>query len=67
MSEMAKRGFKVSGEWMDPFYRGKRCGPWTISGLGRYASGKPIYLEHNDEYLAECVENLKKKGIILKR
>ena len=26
----------------------------------------PIYKEHNIEYLAECIENLEKKGIHLK-
>lgn len=25
----------------------------------------PIYPEHNDEYLKECIENLKEKGIDL--
>ena len=28
--------------------------------------GSPIYKEHNNEYLAECIENLRNKGIHLK-
>ena len=27
--------------------------------------GSPIYAEHNDDYLAECLANLRSKGIAI--
>ena len=36
------------------------------SNLEEKIIGSPIYKEHNAEYLIECIENLRKKGIKLK-
>lgn len=61
MEEMTKRGYRVSAEWLDKDYRGKKSKPYT-NLLIINISGK-IYKEHNDTYLKECIENLKEKGI----
>ena len=64
MNEMEKRGYNVSVEWKDKDYRGKVAKKYN--GLEEKIVNRPIYKEHNKEYLAECIENLEKKGIRLK-
>lgn len=61
MDEMEKRGYQVSVEWMDKNYRGKVAKNYT--NLEEVTVNTPIYKEHNHEYLLECIENLKEKGI----
>ncbi|MBF1086525.1 MAG: hypothetical protein HXL57_10125 [Solobacterium sp.] len=61
MDEMEKRGYQVSVEWRDKNYRGKIAEKYA--DLEEVAVDTPIYKEHNYEYLLECIENLKKKGI----
>ncbi len=63
MDEMEKRGYKVSIEWRDKNYRGQKVEKYN--NLEEININSPIYKEHNDEYLLECIENLKKKGIEL--
>ena len=63
MDEMEKRGYKVSIEWSDKNYRGKKAEKYN--NLEEININSPIYKEHNDEYLLECIENLRKKGIEL--
>jgi len=63
MDEMEKRGYKVSTEWRDKNYRGKTAE--SYDNLEEKSLDSPIYKEHNDEYLRECVENLLRKGIEL--
>lgn len=66
MEEMERRGYRVDPKWKQAGYRGLRCEPMTYSNeeLQQCHSMKsPIYREHNDKYLQECVENLKQKGI----
>ncbi len=63
MDEMEKRGYKVSVEWKDKDYRGKIAKKYN--NLEKKIMDTPIYKEHNDEYLQECIENLKNKGIQL--
>lgn len=69
MKEMERRGYKVSKEWLNPNYRGKRC-----KAIGKELNvnlkwldkkNKNIYPEHNDEYYVECIENLNGKGIAI--
>ena len=62
MDEMERRGYHPDKIWRDPEWRGSRlgkCEGWAsveeFVGL--------IYAEHNDEYLQECLDNLKNKGI----
>ena len=63
MDEMEKRGYIVSKEWRDKNYRGQKAE--SYSNLEEINISTPIYKEHNDEYLAECIENLAVKGIKL--
>ena len=63
MDEMEKRGYKVSIEWRDKNYRGKTAENYC--NLEEKIIESPIYKEHNAEYLIECIENLRKKGIKL--
>ena len=63
MDEMEKRGYQVSIEWRDKNYRGKIAEKYR--NLEEKMMDSPIYKEHNQEYLQECIENLRKKGIEL--
>ena len=64
MNEMQNRGYKPNQLWENPLYRGRNCEPFIalpdITGFK-----DPIYTEHNDEYLAECLDNLLAKNIDL--
>ena len=64
MKEMEKRGYNVSVEWKDKNYRGKTAVKYD--NLKEEIIDSPIYKEHNIEYLADCIENLRNKGIHLK-
>ena len=63
MDEMEKRGYRISREWRDKNYRGQKAE--SYSNLEEASISTPIYKEHNNEYLAECIENLAGKGIKL--
>ena len=63
MDEMEKRGYRVSIEWRDKNYRGKTAE--NYDNLEEKRIERPIYKEHNAEYLHECIENLRNKGIKL--
>ena len=63
MDEMEKRGYRVSREWRDKNYRGQKAE--SYSNLEETNISTPIYKEHNNEYLLECIENLAGKGIEL--
>ena len=63
MDEMEKRGYRVSREWRDKNYRGQKAE--SYSNLEEINTSTPIYKEHNNEYLLECIENLARKGIKL--
>ena len=63
MEEMEKRGYKPDVLWKDPLYRGKAAAPYHSHVIE--ASTLPIYAEHDDAYLDECLENLRSKGIML--
>ncbi|MGG3798210.1 TIGR02328 family protein [Metabacillus fastidiosus] len=69
MQEMKRRGYKVTEEWLDPKYRGKKCTPLkddlNIDINWLYSKSETIYKEHNECYLKECLDNLKEKGIII--
>ena len=64
MDEMEKRGYNVSGEWKNKNYRGKIAEKYI--DLEEEIIEDPIYKEHNIEYMHECIENLRNKGIQLK-
>lgn len=63
MEEMKKRGYKVYPLWENPLYRGKSCVPYNKGKFEKNKASQPIYPEHNEAYLQECLENLRKKGI----
>ena len=72
MNEMQARGYNPNKIWYDIDYRGSALGDETLwcdsaTMLGFLSAAENynymIYPEHNDEYLQECIENLKSKGI----
>jgi uncharacterized protein (TIGR02328 family) len=65
MLEMLKRNYKVSKEWRIPNYRGAKIGFYNISYESPNILNQliKIYPEHNNNYLKECLKNLKKKGV----
>ena len=76
MQEMIRRGYNVGSEWVSIRYRGKSAEPYSRDSLPKMNSevnlkldlhriGQPIYPEHNEEYLKECLDNLVSKGIVL--
>ncbi|WP_174615934.1 TIGR02328 family protein [Virgibacillus ihumii] len=67
MNEMKRRGYKNDPLWENPLYRGKTCPPYKNEQLIRTCNneGEPVYPEHNQEYLQECIKNLEEKGINL--
>ena len=68
MQEMFRRGYKYDPAWQDPSYRG-RSKPWKQADtkiVGEaMQSHSCIYPEHDKDYMDECLENLKSKGIII--
>lgn len=73
MKEMRKRDYYPNEIWDDIDYRGKTLGTqkdWCDADLVEVwychaLNGHMIYPEHNEEYLQECLDNLKGKGIDL--
>ena len=68
MTEMILRGFSVNHQWFNYFYRGQNCLPERTISIEKCMEARkqyPTYKEHNQEYLEECVNNLKQKGIII--
>lgn len=60
MDEMKHRGYKPDILWLEKLYRGKSCQPWE--SMREEFVDFPIYPEHNDAYLQECIDNLNAKG-----
>jgi len=66
MQEMRNRRYKIDPLWYDHLYRGKICSPWEKLDFDHaLLENTPIYPEHNDYYLAECLDNLAGKGVII--
>lgn len=65
MDEMKRRGYKPDSIWEDPNYRGKKEKPYQ--DLEEIPRTHPIYPEHDDQYMRECLENLLDKGIEVER
>ena len=62
MAEMVRRGYQPASEWSEASYHGKSLPPEPISEV---PLTQPIYPEHNEAYLQECLVNLAGKGIDL--
>lgn len=70
MAEMERRGYEADPEWKEYNYRGKNLGYDNYNGedlasLQVYLKRFPVYSEHDEAYLAECLDNLSKKGVKL--
>jgi uncharacterized protein (TIGR02328 family) len=63
MVEMSKRGYHADIEWFDEKYRGKACYGYVNNFENYELYGYIIYPEHDNNYLQECLDNLKRKGI----
>ncbi|WP_311407430.1 TIGR02328 family protein [Liquorilactobacillus uvarum] len=61
LREMKNRGYHPAEEWKEATYRGLNCAAYRE--ISPIELSTPIYPEHNDEYLHECLHNLKAKGI----
>lgn len=61
MDEMQQRGYRPDPAWRDKNHRGNTCPPYP--DLAEEPVVSPIYAEHDDDYLAECLANLRSKGI----
>ena len=62
------RDYKVYHAWFMRTYRGKNLPlPQNLSEVGTYVchNGEIIYPEHDDNYLKECLLNLKAKNVEL--
>ncbi|MBO5711418.1 MAG: hypothetical protein J6R47_01135 [Acholeplasmatales bacterium] len=63
MDEMFRRGYLPDTTWYIPNYRGKNVGidkSWSSNyNFSKYDG--MLYPEHNNDYLTECIELLKKK------
>lgn len=71
--EMIKRGYRVNLLWFDIQYQGKNLPRKTYTAdtlpdvreLNDKLMGI-VYPEHNDDYLAECINNLASKGVYIR-
>lgn len=66
MEQLEKLNVKIDRKWFYSQYRGKNLGYAKSEDLpGNNILYTQPYPEHNDEYLEECIENLKRKGVII--
>ena len=67
MEEMRRRGFGLDVDWCDLCYRGKKIG-YDHSRFTTYSTPAiaQIYPEHDKAYVAECIKNLRRKGVEIK-
>lgn len=68
MNEMKARGYHPDETWYNGNWRGNILGEeigWCDFDkcVTIFNQEELIYLEHNDKYLQECIDNLKEKGI----
>lgn len=73
MREMKSRGYTADEHWLNSRYRGKNCKPYNDDDMSDLMGnllvgdalyeGKMIFKEHNDDYLLECLDNLRAKGV----
>ncbi|MGO3318780.1 MAG: TIGR02328 family protein [Leuconostoc carnosum] len=63
MTEMLSRDYQPDPLWLEPLYRGKHTLPYTT--LEPIVPTHPLYPEHNETYLADCLENLRQKNIFI--
>lgn len=61
MDEMESRGYKPDPIWREATYRGSKCSPYDV--LPPVPIRTPLYPEHDEAYLKDCIKNLRAKGI----
>lgn len=61
IKEMERRGYHADKQWLDYNYRGKVLG---YAGYDTKGLALEKYPEHDQKYFAECVDNLREKGIV---
>ena len=70
IKEFEERGYNPNPIWKDFSYRGKNCEKdYSVNKTLVYellSQKENIYNEHNEEYLQECIDNLKDKGVVCK-
>ena len=64
MKEMEQRGYHAEELWLDYNYRGKVLGYADYNAGGEFLDKYP---EHDPKYLAECIDNLREKGVVRER
>lgn len=66
MEEMENRNYHPDPIWKNGNWRGLKIGMdnW-VNENEIIINNEIIYDEHNDDYLKECLDNLKGKGIVL--
>ena len=78
LHELERRGYKYDDRWRIWCYRGKTIGfdysqfTWMMGIIPRGLSphgiwSSPIYPEHNEIYLDDCLANLASKGVNIKK
>lgn len=68
IDEMIKRGYSPDKIWENLYYRGKILGNSNYifgTAVMTYRNYRNIYPEHNENYLEECINNLKAKGVFI--
>lgn len=69
IGEMTNRGFNPDLRWTEVTYCGRNKEEHVLNfaeyktALDMVFSDLKVYPEHDDAYLAECLENLRRKGI----
>ena len=64
MDEMILRGYNPNLKWYIPEYRGKTLGYADEPKHPNKYLAEKTYDEHDENYLRECVDNLKAKGCV---
>ena len=70
LKEMKKRGYNPDDKWWEPDWRGKNIGydrnftEKAVTDDFNIDIEGNIYPEHDDQYLNECIVNLRDKGVI---
>lgn len=63
MQEMMRRGYRPDRLWFDACYRGRHLPPYPQQQP--LSAAQPLYSEHDDAYLQECLDNLRGKNIVI--
>lgn len=65
LREMQHRGYRYDALWEEPEYRGRHCLEHWAGDWREQVVLTGFYPEHDETYLAECLDNLRRKGITI--